>query len=94
MDTSNLYIKLIHQIQKRSHLIPLLVPCQWLASSLPPLKSLCINSRLFIGILLKHVQIDLIRRASNFLFQIAAPRCFKWVKLDLLTTKMIVGYAL
>lgn len=23
-----------------------------------------------------------------------APRCFKWVKLDLLTAKMIVGYAL
>ena len=35
---------------------------------LTPLKSLCINSRLFIGILLKHVQIDHIRRASNFLF--------------------------
>jgi predicted ATP-dependent endonuclease of OLD family len=25
---------------------------------------------------------------------ILAPRCFKWVKLDLLTAKMIVGYAL
>ena len=38
--------------------------------------------------------LDISFKQSVFYKGLLAPRCFKWVKLDLLTAKMIVGYAL